>query len=58
MFTELNGLNNRTRNVRLFNHLTRKTDNFIVIFYLSASEIWPDKKGGLIREGLLHEHLI
>jgi hypothetical protein len=26
-------------------------DNLVVLYYLSASEIWPDKRGGLSWEG-------
>ena len=29
-------------------------NNLVVFYYFSASEIWPNKKGGLIREGLLY----
>ena len=34
-------------------------DNLVVFYYLSASEIWPDKRvvfsgSGFIREGLLY----
>jgi len=31
-------------------------NSFVVFYYFSASEIWPDKKGGLIslRGGLLY----
>jgi hypothetical protein len=27
-------------------------DNLVVFYYLGSFEIWPDKKGGLIRVGL------
>jgi hypothetical protein len=33
-------------------------DSLVVFYCLSASEIWPDKKGGLIREGLLYFDLV
>jgi len=26
-------------------------DNLVVFYYLTASEIWPDKRGGLWLEG-------
>jgi hypothetical protein len=28
-------------------------DNLVVIYYLSASEIWPDKRDDLLVEGAL-----
>jgi hypothetical protein len=28
-------------------------DNLVVFYYLSASKIWPKKRGGLVREVLL-----
>jgi hypothetical protein len=28
-------------------------DNLVIFYYLSASKIWPKKRGGLIREVLL-----
>jgi hypothetical protein len=27
-------------------------DNLVVFYFLDASEIWPDKRSGLIREDL------
>jgi hypothetical protein len=32
---------------------TLERENEVVFDYLNPSEIWPDKKGGLIRRGLL-----
>ena len=29
-------------------------DILVLFYYLIASEIWPDKRGGLIGGGLLH----
>lgn len=31
-----------------------EADTLVVFYYFGASEIWSDKMGGLIREGLLY----
>jgi hypothetical protein len=33
-------------------------DNLVVFYYLSTSEIWLDKRGGLIRGGLLYHNFL